>query len=1164
MNNTLEQDKAAVASLPFHKLVKDQYNQAYIDVSVFAAGYLENPKRNVVKTTVNPEELVNMPSFVFLLRHPNGKEDLESYPPFCKKIVMPLYRITIEKDAPEILQGGGISPDDIDSIVYRRVFVLVNDSYTVRAMMTDPHSKHSHSHFDHTGDIYKFPKSKLYVGVGSKAHTAEAWPNNPNGFHRADGINLTDGRDSIEVKMQPVPFGPFETSYDFFGDGSFYLVDARGHCPGHLCGVVRVAANQFIFLGGDCCHHRDVFMKLNQFGSLLLNGRELGVHHNIEDAWQTLLKVNRLHLEPNVTILIAHDPYLVTEGSSSSAPATSRRSSGQQQQQQAFSGGSLRLSSKELKRMSLQFEQEPTTPSGRKQVRFDVLDSKQPSQGRTHWLDELQERKGDVMKWLEDVGTKRKETITQTAQASKNWLKAFSKRKEESPKSPKTPYGKHRDCTICALPIDNIEDLVQTAGSAYHAFCVVCKDCKVPVHPNQFVEGPDGTPILLCETDYQNRLKAITAAKSPSKTSNVLTREKDLVFCEGCRRPITSDPVEVEEEGSKTIGCWHGYCVKLANAWEIRSITYVPVPRGVNWRKGDDAILWEERLGEVFTAVDSFEASVFKTCSRLSRFLDRSILDQAERYGTRLVRRLDRLFKLLDEMGNETDLAAYFSEYESSRHLVKEFVSNYLNFMGALHEYPEHVDREYMQIIAQSARHTAQSVRLLIRSVIVWFLQLDLHDDSLASHISTLKGLAPTSPVVADEFERRDSRRLSIDSTATGASIMSTISDMHTLKRNTPLTGSAPALRVRRSTADMDFDIIPDVPALPSDYLEKKMRRSSSFSVASAPSAMKRSHSPTPPVESRSRSSLDARKGLDKSVSYDELRSSAAAAHVPAMHRIMSEEIVLVSKPKKKTSPTSSPQSSPRSSIIQMPAIEEHTPNSLTSKVSSQSLTDSAVALSEGSPELRPYVTVEEAVESPQSGSIASSTHSAVNNNTSPVGTMNMSSSAISPVTSSPNSIVASPKMLPASAIDLMSLWGPNDDVMPKSIVMTPSLLDAGATKNTVAAGPQANIPAKNEITNPSSINSSPGIMSSEEAITLSIDELVLLAARNLRRPDTKAGEWANVLKSHDIMTAGDLDYLEEEDWDRLGLSLLAIRAIRKARQQLGTGASSTASAFSM
>ena len=44
---------------------------------------------------------------------------------------------------------------------------------------------------------------------------------------------------------------------DFFGDGSFYLLDAPGHTIGHLGGLARTttAPDTFIFMGGDLCHH---------------------------------------------------------------------------------------------------------------------------------------------------------------------------------------------------------------------------------------------------------------------------------------------------------------------------------------------------------------------------------------------------------------------------------------------------------------------------------------------------------------------------------------------------------------------------------------------------------------------------------------------------------------------------------------------------------------------------------------------------------------------------------------------------------------------------------------------------------------------------------------------------------------------------------------------
>jgi len=46
-------------------------------------------------------------------------------------------------------------------------------------------------------------------------------------------------------------------AFDFFGDGSFYLLDTPGHAIGHLSSLARTTSNPdtFIFMGGDLCHH---------------------------------------------------------------------------------------------------------------------------------------------------------------------------------------------------------------------------------------------------------------------------------------------------------------------------------------------------------------------------------------------------------------------------------------------------------------------------------------------------------------------------------------------------------------------------------------------------------------------------------------------------------------------------------------------------------------------------------------------------------------------------------------------------------------------------------------------------------------------------------------------------------------------------------------------
>lgn len=50
-------------------------------------------------------------------------------------------------------------------------------------------------------------------------------------------------------------------AFDFYGDGSFYLIDSPGHAIGHMCGLARTSANpaEFIIMGGDIAHHGGEF-----------------------------------------------------------------------------------------------------------------------------------------------------------------------------------------------------------------------------------------------------------------------------------------------------------------------------------------------------------------------------------------------------------------------------------------------------------------------------------------------------------------------------------------------------------------------------------------------------------------------------------------------------------------------------------------------------------------------------------------------------------------------------------------------------------------------------------------------------------------------------------------------------------------------------------------
>ncbi|KAL1873832.1 hypothetical protein Daus18300_003704 [Diaporthe australafricana] len=117
----------------------------------------------------------------------------------------------------------------------------------------------SHNHFDHIGDVTRFPKSTaLVIGPGVRAATWPGWPT------RADAIVLDadiEGREVVEVAFDTVlKIGRFD-AFDYFGDGSFYLLDGPGHAVGHLCALARTTAahedggSSFVFMGADACHH---------------------------------------------------------------------------------------------------------------------------------------------------------------------------------------------------------------------------------------------------------------------------------------------------------------------------------------------------------------------------------------------------------------------------------------------------------------------------------------------------------------------------------------------------------------------------------------------------------------------------------------------------------------------------------------------------------------------------------------------------------------------------------------------------------------------------------------------------------------------------------------------------------------------------------------------
>ncbi|KAH7240164.1 beta-lactamase-like protein [Fusarium redolens] len=140
--------------------------------------------------------------------------------------------VDVPKNVADILAENKVQPSEIDSVIW------------------------SHHHFDHIGDITTFPRStELIVGPGFKEAFLPGYPADPDSpVHEAD----FEGRELKEINFEdkPLQIGPFR-AFDFFDNGSFYLLDAPGHDIGHLAGLARTTTSPdtFIFMGGDLCHH---------------------------------------------------------------------------------------------------------------------------------------------------------------------------------------------------------------------------------------------------------------------------------------------------------------------------------------------------------------------------------------------------------------------------------------------------------------------------------------------------------------------------------------------------------------------------------------------------------------------------------------------------------------------------------------------------------------------------------------------------------------------------------------------------------------------------------------------------------------------------------------------------------------------------------------------
>ncbi|KAF9884517.1 hypothetical protein FE257_001705 [Aspergillus nanangensis] len=185
-----------------------------------------------------------LPSLCFLIENPQGRKilydlgirpDWRKLPPVTvNRLESSPWELSADRHVADILKEHGVYEKDVEAIVW------------------------SHWHWDHIGCPSTFPSTTdLIVGPGFTEAFLPGYPANKN-----SPILESDYRDRRLIELDfsrsdCVQVGRMRAC-DYFGDGSFFILDAPGHAVGHLCGLVRTTTSPdtFVFLAGDAVHHQ--------------------------------------------------------------------------------------------------------------------------------------------------------------------------------------------------------------------------------------------------------------------------------------------------------------------------------------------------------------------------------------------------------------------------------------------------------------------------------------------------------------------------------------------------------------------------------------------------------------------------------------------------------------------------------------------------------------------------------------------------------------------------------------------------------------------------------------------------------------------------------------------------------------------------------------------
>ncbi|RAQ47384.1 hypothetical protein AFGD_008876 [Aspergillus flavus] len=270
---------------------------AYVHVQLLNGGSM-TARSHLIHAGEEPTTEFRLYNWAFFIHHAKqGRRMLwdlgmssvpEDFPPAIangplKEVQAQDPREPIEK---QIERRNGVAADEIDTVLL------------------------SHAHWDHCRPVSQtFKNATVLFGPGTSEYCAPGHLVNPSSPWDGRYFDPERATERWETLQGPwTRFGPFERAMDFFGDGSFWVIQAPGHMPGNLGACARLSTGEWVMLASDCCHSRALLDGTKEFGTFELNGNMACLHTDVTAAKDTLARIRLIEKELGVHVALAHDP----------------------------------------------------------------------------------------------------------------------------------------------------------------------------------------------------------------------------------------------------------------------------------------------------------------------------------------------------------------------------------------------------------------------------------------------------------------------------------------------------------------------------------------------------------------------------------------------------------------------------------------------------------------------------------------------------------------------------------------------------------------------------------------------------------------------------------------------------------------------------------------